>query len=305
VVSKNRNASQTNNDDGTGNSLTILVVHTDPAAPAIVGTLTDARNLFGAYGVVASGTHAYVASQGCLTGQSCPDKTVGNAFAVIDVANPAAPALGAVLHNNALPAPWAGTGALSHVTSVAVSGSYAYVTASYSDRLTVIDIANPAAPTIVASLRDTTNLDFPVDVQVRGQFAYVADQGTNPSHPQLTVVNVANPASPAIAGSLTDPLQGGAYRVALSGPFAYIAGSSSTAVSAIDVSNPAAPVLDGSVYDPTAFWHTTGLALDTTGHLVVSSPDLKSQPFQIYPPFPGQPGTPRRPGRSPWSRSTR
>ena len=38
VVSKNRNASTTSNDDGNGNSLTILDVHTDPTHPAILGT---------------------------------------------------------------------------------------------------------------------------------------------------------------------------------------------------------------------------------------------------------------------------
>ena len=45
--------------------------------------------------------------------------------------------------NSALPAPWTGTNALKHATSVAVSGNYAYVTASYSNRLTVLDISDP------------------------------------------------------------------------------------------------------------------------------------------------------------------
>ena len=55
------------NDDGTGNSLTILNISTNPAQPQIVGTpLTDSTKLFGAYGVAVSGNYAYVAAQGCL-----------------------------------------------------------------------------------------------------------------------------------------------------------------------------------------------------------------------------------------------
>src|SRR5579862_5494043 len=174
VVSKNRNASMTSNDDGSGNSLTILDVHTNPAVPSIVGTLHDPTDLFGAYGVAISGSDAFIAAQGCLSGgQPCPDATVGNSFAVVNVANPASPTLVTALHNNSLPSPWTGSNALEHATSVAISGNYAYVTAFYSDRLTVINISNPAAPTIVASLHDATDLQFPADVAVQGNYAYV------------------------------------------------------------------------------------------------------------------------------------
>src|SRR4029077_15765967 len=91
VVSTNRNLSTPNNDDGTGNALTILDIHTDPAHPAIVGSISDTsaitNSLFGAYGVavrtVGANTYAYVASQGCLAGQPWPDPTVGNQFDVI------------------------------------------------------------------------------------------------------------------------------------------------------------------------------------------------------------------------------
>src|SRR5437899_580301 len=152
VVSKNRNgpSGSNTNDDGTGNSLTIVDVSTNPAQPSVVGSITDAVNLFGAYGVAVSGHYAFVAAQGCLTGQPCPNTAVGNSFAVIDVASPSSPALVATLKNNSLPSPWTGTAALSHATAVAISGNYAYVTAAYSNRLTVIDISNPLSPRIVA-----------------------------------------------------------------------------------------------------------------------------------------------------------
>jgi len=201
VASKNRNgpSGSGSNDDGTGNSLTILDIATNPASPAIVGSVRDANSLFGAYGVAVSGHYAFVAAQGCLSGQPCPNSSVGNAFAVIDISNPASPSIVAALHNNALPAPWTGSGAFGHATSVAISGNYAYVTAASQDRLTVLDISNPLNPTIVASLKDTTNLNFPVDVAVSGQYAYVTDQ-ISPG--RLTVVDVSNPANPQVSGQL-------------------------------------------------------------------------------------------------------
>src|SRR5579862_5684006 len=93
VVSKNRNASTSSNDDGTGNSLTVLDIHTNPAQPQVVGTLKDAVNLFGAYGIAISGTYAYIAAQGCLSGQPCPNSSVGNSFVVVNIGNPAAPSI--------------------------------------------------------------------------------------------------------------------------------------------------------------------------------------------------------------------
>src|SRR6202043_2742764 len=102
------------NDDGTGNSLTVLDIHTNPASPLEVGHVHDPINLFGAYGIGVSGTHAFVAAQGCLPNQPCSPRTSTGSFAVLDVSDPAHPALvpGAVLTNNSLPVAWQGTGAL-------------------------------------------------------------------------------------------------------------------------------------------------------------------------------------------------
>jgi hypothetical protein len=126
VVSKNGNQAQgtKKNDDGTGNSLTILDIHTNPAVPAIVGTIRDAVNLFGAYGIATSGNYAFVAAQGCLSSQPCPNPSVGDAFDVVNVSVPSNPTIVATLRNSALAGPWAGTDALKHATSVALAGNY-------------------------------------------------------------------------------------------------------------------------------------------------------------------------------------
>jgi hypothetical protein len=292
VVSKNRNGTKgsNSNDDGSGNSLTILDVTTNPAQPAIVGSVTDATNLFGGYGVAVAGHYAYVAAQGCLSGQPCPNPNAGNSFAVVDISSPSAPSVVATLHNNSLPAPWAGSGALAHACAVAISGNYAYLTAAYSNRLTVIDISNPLSPTIVASLQDGTNLNFPVDVAVRGGYAFVADQI---STGRLTVVDVRDPTSPQVAGSLASTWLNGAYRVRLRGNFAYVSAASAGAVSAVDISTPPNPRFAAGFYDAARLNKTTGLDVDSTGRYVIaSSPYLSSQAQPTYPPFALQTGGP-------------
>ena len=291
VVSKNRNglSGSGSNDDGTGNSLTILDIATNPASPSIVGTVRDANTLFGAYGVATSGHYAFVAAQGCLNGQPCPSP-VGSAFAVIDIGNPASPSIVAALHNTSLPAPWKGSGAFGHATSVAISGNYAYVTAAYSNHLTVVNIANPLSPTIVASLLDATNLNFPVDVAVSGNYAYVVDQ-TSPG--RMTVVNVSNPASPQVVASLANSVLNGAYRIRLRGRLAYVSASSTNDLAVIDISNPLSPRLAASLTNGARLHKTTGLDIDPSGRYVLaSSPYLSSEAQPLYPPYALQPEGP-------------
>ncbi len=292
VVSKNRNGSKVSetNDDGTGNSFTILDIATHPASPTIVGSLHDTESLFGGYGVAISGNYAYVAAQGCLSGQPCPNPAVGNAFAAIDIGNPAAPTLVAALHDSSLPSPWTGANAFGHATAVAISGNYAYVTASSQNRLTVVNIADPLNPEIVASLKDNANLNAPVDVAVSGQYAYVADQ-TTPG--RLTVVNVSNPPEPQVVASLASSSLNGAYRVRLRGDFAYVSAFSGADAAALDISNPLGPRLVAAVADGTHLNKTSGLDVDQSGsYLVTSSPFLSSQTQPVYPPFALQLGGP-------------
>src|SRR5207249_9808130 len=121
-------------------------------------------------------------------------------FEVLDVSDPTVtPTIVKTLHNPVPPF----AGSLNHADSVFVSGNYAYVTASYSDCYTIIDISTPAASHIVGAITDSTNLNFPVDSVVRGGYAYVVDQ-TSPNG-RLTVVDVSNPASPQVVSTLADP----------------------------------------------------------------------------------------------------
>ncbi len=297
VVSRNRNLNQAANDDGTGNSLTILDIHTNPAQPAIVGAVRDSSKLFDAYGVAVSGNHAYVASQGLIKGQpSAPDLSEG-AFSVIDLTAPASPAIVGHLDNLALPAPWTETDVIQHLTSVAISGHYAFVTSFYQQRLTVIDIATPGNPTIVASLKDSVNLAVPTDVTIRGNYAYVANQTSNPGHANVTVVDIGNPLNPHVVGTVAGPPLSNASRIRLHGNFAFVSAAGVNSITAVDISNPGAPRVAGSVTSGGDLNRTTGLDVDPSGRYVVaSSPQLASETRPPYPPFPLQPAGPANTG---------
>lgn len=297
VVSKNRNTAQGSggNDDGTGNSLTIVDV-SDPTAPRIVGTLHNRVALFGAYGVAVDGDYAYVASQGCLRGQPCPNTAVGDSFTVVDVSDPATPTVVATLRNGTLPLPWRGSGALKHATSVALSGGFAYVTAAYTNRLTVIDVRDPLHPAIVASLEDDAQLAFPVDVAVDNGYALVADQYSGLG--RVAVVDVQDPTAPQVVATVTDPTWlDGAYRIKASGDFAFVSAAYANAVAVIDVSNPAAPRVAGGVQSDARLNRTTGLDLGPGAATVIAtSPLLSTETQTNYPPFPLQLGGPTATG---------
>ncbi len=302
VTSKNRNTCSpgpfpncvppATNDDGSGNSLTIVDI-SNPASPTILGTVQDPNQLFGAYSVAVSGNYAYVAYQGLLTSQpTSPDTSTGG-FTVIDITNPGGPSIVANINNNSL------TGAkrnnLEHATSVALSGHYAYVTAFYDSRLTVIDISNPtaiSASSIVTSLRDATNLPFPNNVVIQGSYAYVANQA-GATGIQLAVISLANPVSPVVVGSFgNNAVVGGSYTVRVSGTVAYLAANGTSTMAAVDVSNPTSPRLVFYIQDAGHLNAVTGLDVDSTGAYVIgASPRLSTDPKQIYPPFTNTTGT--------------
>ncbi|MEB3189407.1 MAG: Calx-beta domain-containing protein, partial [Snowella sp.] len=134
--------------------------------------------------------------------------------------------------------------------NVEVVGNLAYV-ADYSS-LQIIDIGNPAAPTLKGSY-DTPG--FAEDVEIVGNLAYVADLYS------LQIIDISNPAQPTFKGSY-DTLAY-ALDVEIVGNLAYITGDydnnsndtyGSSGVQIIDITNPAAPTFK-------AFYGTPGAAL--------------------------------------------
>ncbi len=291
VVSKNRNASASSNDDGSGNSLTIVDIST-PTDPTVVGTVRDPNKLFGAYGIAVQGNYAYVAYQGLLSSPQpqTPDTSAGG-FSVIDISTPTGPTIVANIDNSSLTGSFAN--GLNHATAVAISpnGHYAYVTSFNRWKLTVVNISNPTSPSVSYVLSDGTHLQWPNYVTVVGNYAYVANQAAS-TVDQFTILSLLNQAQPVVVGSLSNSVMAGAYRVRVRGNFAYVAANSTSSVAAIDISNPSSPRLAASITDAAHLNQTSDLDIDSTGRYVIAN--SSSQPGQSggkYPPFTYTTGT--------------
>ncbi|NCS13509.1 MAG: hypothetical protein GPJ08_21625, partial [Microcystis aeruginosa G13-09] len=124
-----------------------------------------------------------------------------------------------------------------------IVGNYAYVADDYSG-LQIIDISNPAAPTLKGNY-DTSGSAW--DVQIVGNYAYVADSGSG-----LQIIDISNPAAPTLKGNYDT--SGSAWDVQVVGNYAYVADRWS-GLQIIDISNPAAPTLKGN-------YNTSGWARD-------------------------------------------
>jgi len=180
-----------------------------------------------AYGVVISGSYAYVAAAEA-------------GLMVIDVSSPADPA-------------WVG-GISTMVPSlfyeqaygVTVAGNYAYVAVSACDAkgspcfssLQVIDVRDPANPVWVGGC------DTPGDVlhvAAAGNYAYLAITNVDGSG-SLQVIDVSNPAKPVRMGRCDTP--GSARGVAVVGDHAYVADGAG-ALQVVDVRDPAKPLRVG------------------------------------------------------------
>src|SRR3989344_774670 len=128
---------------------------------------------------------------------------------------------------------------LARPISVAIQRNYAYVTAL--SNLTVIDISNPASPSISGSVYDYTKLWNANSVVVSGNYAYVT------SNKYFVIVDISNPKAPFIVSSIYD--NGEPRDVFVRGNYAYIVSQRTNKLTVIDVSNPASPIVVGSVTD--------------------------------------------------------
>lgn len=183
---------------------------------------------------VIRGNYAYVIS------------TLGNAFDIINISNPASPTLVGSVKDGA------GGAALNFPFGVFVSGNYAYVASYGSSALEIIDISNPSAPfhaAKVVSGQNGANLGGANSVYIVGNYAYVVDFDAN----ALEIFDISNPLAPFQVGSLADGVGGAKLNtpntVFVSGNYAYVASFGSNALEIINVSDPAHPVHAGSLVD--------------------------------------------------------
>ncbi|MDH6098425.1 hypothetical protein NWP21_06125 [Anabaenopsis sp. FSS-46] len=198
----------------------------DPARPIRTGgydTTGSARD------VQVVGNYAYVADSAGLQ--------------VIDIGDPARPIR------------TGGYDTTGSAMGVQVVGNYAYVTdisvASYPgygysgsqtySRLQIIDISDPANPTLTGSY---TTSGSARDVQVVGNYAYVADSSAG-----LQVIDISDPANPTRTGGYDTT--GSAMGVQVVGNYAYVA-DYEAGLQIIDISKPTNPTRTGG-YDTTGY----------------------------------------------------
>jgi hypothetical protein len=120
---------------------------------------------------------------------------------------------------------------------IAASGSLLYVVALNGNTLQVLDVSNPATPSLLTTVPTAA---MPLAVAVSGPYVYVLT-GSN----MLQIFDIGVPAGPWLAGSVALPDT--SYSFAVSGSFAYVLGNTSATLQVVNISNPSAPVLAGSV----------------------------------------------------------
>jgi hypothetical protein len=115
----------------------------------------------------------------------------------------------------------------------------------YESPLSVVDVANPTAPTVVG---DVTLNAHGFAIARYGDYAYVICQQEYPdTEYTLEVVDVGTPTEPMSLGFIVLP--GEARDLAISGDHAYVA---SDGLHVIDIANPAAPQIVGTVDLPSS-----------------------------------------------------
>jgi hypothetical protein len=150
----------------------------------------------------------------------------------------------------------------------------------------VIDIANPASPTLRGRYEST----YPVmDVAVSGNYAYVAVfpnwNGTGSvGGGGLQVIDIRDKANPALVGGIITGIP--AHGIALSGDYAYVA-ANDAGLEVFDVSDPTHPARAGG-YD-------VGFAMDVqvAGSYVYAAGDFGVQVIDV-----SVPSNPKRIGGS-------
>jgi len=130
--------------------------------------------------------------------------------------------------------------------SIATQGNYVYLgrNTNPSSEFFVIDVSNPASPTISGQLALGGT---PADIAVSGNYAYIA---SNDNAAELTVIDISNPTSPSIAATVNLPGNTDALSVVMGKPgYVYLTrkASGEKEFYVFDISTPTSPSLIGSL----------------------------------------------------------
>ena len=213
--------------------LTIIDVVTNPAVPAFKGTVPFGTGTMFRF-VFVSGNYAY-----------CTEQIPAGLF-IVDVSNPALPSITGSILFAAL-----GLSATAAIgRAYKPTGNYAYIHSNSGgahpddndDAFLIVDVSNPAAPTLAASIRGAANKVGGMFCFASGSYAYLGCTMFN----ALTIIDISNPLVPTLKGSLTDAINlAGVILLYKEGNYCYCGCTSIFTI--IDVSNPAAPVFKSTL----------------------------------------------------------
>lgn len=191
----------------------LIVDISSPVAPKQVGGATTKGAV---YDVAVSGKYAYLA-----------DGRTG--LRIVDVSDPA----------NLIPV---GTLRLpvGDAVKVVTAGGFAYVLDTGA-KMRIVDVSNPSSPTLVGTYSAAGR---PVDLVVKGGYAYLANDASNQG---FEVVAVDDPAHPVFVGGNEQWNAGATCNgVAISGSLAYLTSAGGN-FNIVDVSEPTNQLLLGSL----------------------------------------------------------
>jgi choice-of-anchor B domain-containing protein len=153
-----------------------------------------------------------------------------------DVANPAAPARLATVVS---------TGGIAHeayVKNNILYGAYMQLTPTTIPELMVVNVANPAAPVVLARVNyPNAALVHSATATPDGRYVYVADEVTNAP---IRIFDMANPAAPALVGTYQPRFGTVPHHFVVRDDIAYLS-MYKNGVEVVDVSDPTRPRLVG------------------------------------------------------------
>jgi hypothetical protein len=233
------------------NAVTIINV-ANPQAPVKVAEIVDGVNGFNglslATGVLVQGTNLFVLG------------FIDSALSIINIANPANPQLIREIYDDSV-LPGSPFTKLQYPYQMTLIGTKLYIAARGDHAITVLDVANPSSPQIVAEMLDDsvnpgsqfTKLRDVNWVEVVGNIAYAVSGGFSGSADHsLTIIDVSDPSNPVKLSEVSDETVQpgspftklrGAWAVKVSRNTAFVTCFGDNALSVIDVSDPREPRL--------------------------------------------------------------
>ena len=167
------------------------------------------------------------------------------------------------------------------MNDIYVSGNYAYIAQNnFSNPMIVVNVTNPAAPTLTATYSPFLNFSNSTAINGFGNTVLLSLGST------LDAVNVTNPAAPIRLGTFTADGTVNDIGVDITNNFAFLATSGFVNLNAelevVNVSNPAAISLTKKVTFGGLLNVLQGLSYDSSLDIVVGDSNIQSQKIVTF-----------------------